>query len=242
MAEPAVIQITEPGGQPRRITVDRSVEVGSDCDGEVIADPSVSARHLKLVASPVALSLVDLGSSGGTFVNGQPAEGRIVLDAGDVVRFGGTDVAEHNGMVLGLWPIAAKQAEVAAANALGGDERLIAEVPATILKGVGLELSAVGRVEPLPGEEVVVIEDAGKRSYRRLVLADGQVMGAVILGHHPENLAAATTAVKRQLVLDDAARAAVQAGDWSALAAARQPADVAGAGLMTPVQAADRPG
>jgi hypothetical protein len=61
------------------------------------------------------------------------------------------------------------------------------------------------------------------------VLADGQVMGAVILGHHPENLAAATTAVKRQLVLDDAARAAVQAGDWSVLAAARQPADVAGA-------------
>jgi nitrite reductase (NADH) large subunit len=54
-------------------------------------------------------------------------------------------------------------------------------------------------------------------------------MGAVILGHHPENLAAATTAVKRQLVLDDPARAAVQAGDWSVLAAARQPADVAGA-------------
>src|SRR5580658_3052917 len=92
MAGPAVIQITEPGGQARRITVDRSVEVGSDCDGEVIADPSVSARHLKLVASPVALSLVDLGSSGGTFVNGQQAEGRIVLVAGDVVRSGGTEI------------------------------------------------------------------------------------------------------------------------------------------------------
>ena len=113
------------------------------------------------------------------------------------------------------------------ARALGGDERLIAEVPATILKGVGLELSAVGRVEPLPGEELVVIEDAGRRSYRRLVLAGGQVMGAVILGHHPENLAAATTAVKRQLVLDDSAHAAVQAGDWSVLAAARQPAGAA---------------
>src|SRR5580692_6677057 len=92
MAGPAVIRITEPGGQARRITVDKSIEVGSDCDGEVVADPSVSARHLKLAASPVALSLVDLGSGGGTFVNGQPAEGRTVLRAGDIVRFGGTQI------------------------------------------------------------------------------------------------------------------------------------------------------
>jgi nitrite reductase (NADH) large subunit len=171
---------------------------------------------------------IDLAVAGGLTVNrGIVVDDRMQTSEPGVFAAG--DVAEHNGMVLGLWPIAAKQAEVAAANALGGDERLIAEVPATILKGVGLELSAVGRVEPLPGEELVVIEDAGRRSYRRLVLADGQVMGAVILGHHPENLAAATTAVKRQLVLDDPARAAVQAGDWSVLAAARQPADVAGA-------------
>jgi len=61
--------------------------------------------------------------------------------------FAAGDVAEHNGMLLGLWPIAAKQAEVAAVNAIGGDERLIAEVPATILKGVGLDVAAVGRTE-----------------------------------------------------------------------------------------------
>lgn len=83
------------------------------------------------------------------------------------------------------------------------------------------------RAEPEPGDEVIVVEDAGQRSYRRLVLADGRVVGAVILGHHPDNLAAATSAVKQRLVLDEAARAFVQAGDWSALAAARQPADAA---------------
>jgi hypothetical protein len=52
-------------------------------------------------------------------------------------------------------------------------------------------------------------------------------MGAVILGHRPDNLAAATSAVKQQRVLDEEARAAVQAGDWSALAAGRQPAEAA---------------
>jgi NAD(P)H-nitrite reductase large subunit len=48
-----------------------------------------------------------------------------------------------------------------------------------------LELAVVGRAEPLPGEQVFVTEDASRPSYRRLVLADGQVVGAVVLGHHP---------------------------------------------------------
>ncbi|HTX26187.1 MAG TPA: hypothetical protein VME19_04110 [Streptosporangiaceae bacterium] len=62
---------------------------------------------------------------------------------------------------------------------------------------------------------------------RRLVLADGRVVGAVILGHHPENLVAAMSAVKQQRVLDPSARAAGQAGDWSALSGERRPADSA---------------
>ena len=64
--------------------------------------------------------------------------------------FAAGDVAEHGGLVLGLWPIAAKQGETAAVNALGGDQRLVAEIPATILKGVDLELSSIGQVEPGP--------------------------------------------------------------------------------------------
>jgi nitrite reductase (NADH) large subunit len=170
---------------------------------------------------------IELAAASGLAVNrGIIVDDRMQTSVAGVFAAG--DVAEHNGMVLGLWPIAAKQAEVAAVNALGGDETLIADVPATILKGVGLELSAVGRAEPEPGEEVIVVEDDLQRSYRRLVLADGRVMGAVILGHHPENLAAATAAVKQQRVLDEATRVAAQAGDWSALTAARQPAGAAG--------------
>jgi NAD(P)H-nitrite reductase large subunit len=166
----------------------------------------------------------DLAAASGLAVNrGILIDDRMQTSAPGVFAAG--DVAEHNGMVLGLWPIAAKQAEVAAVNALGGDERLVAELSATILKGVGLELSAVGRAEPKPGEEVVVVEDASRPSYRRLVLAEGQVMGAVVLGHHPEDLTAATAAVKQQLVLGDADRAAVQAGDWSVLTGRRQLAE-----------------
>ena len=73
--------------------------------------------------------------------------------------FAAGDVAEHSGLVLGLWPIAAKQGEVAAVNALGGDERLQSDVPACILKGAGIELSSIGQVEPGPDDELVVIDN-----------------------------------------------------------------------------------
>ncbi len=161
----------------------------------------------------------DLAAAAGIAVNrGVLVDDRMQTSVPGVFAAG--DVAEHNGMILGLWPIAAKQAEVAAINALGGDERMAAELPATMLKGVGLELSTVGQIEPGPGDDVIVVEDRGIPSYRRLVVAGGHVVGATVLGHHPQDLAAATTAVKQRLALNDTARAAARSGDWSALGSA----------------------
>ena len=139
--------------------------------------------------------------------------------------FAAGDVAEHHGQVLGLWPVAVKQAEIAAINALGGDERMTAGLPATIVKGLGLELAAVGQQEPGPEGEVIIAGDPGAPSCRRLVLAAHRIVGATVVGHHPLDLAAATAAVKQGLVLGPAARAAAQAGDWSALASQPAPAD-----------------
>ena len=87
-----IIEIREPGRPVRRVVVDRAIEVGRECDGEVLSDEGVSRRHLKLVPSPVALSVVDLGSRNGTLLNGVPITGRAVLEPGAVVRLGGTEI------------------------------------------------------------------------------------------------------------------------------------------------------
>jgi nitrite reductase (NADH) large subunit len=134
------------------------------------------------------------------------------------------DVAEHGGRVLGLWPIAAKQGEVAAMNALGGDERLVAEVPATILKGVDLDLFSVGRFEPEAGDEVVSDQDPSAPSYRKLVVSDGRAVGAIVIGHHPALVAALSTAVRQGALLGPDVLAAVRGGEWDALGAGRRPA------------------
>ena len=92
MAGAPIIEIREPGRPVRRVTLERAIEVGRECDGEVLADEGVSRRHLRLVPSPVALSVVDLGSRNGTLVNGVPITGRVVLEPGAVVRLGGTEI------------------------------------------------------------------------------------------------------------------------------------------------------
>lgn len=53
-----------------------------------IPDPSVSRRHFRLLVGDGTLTLQDLGSSNGTFVNDQPVHDRLPLGDGDLVRAG----------------------------------------------------------------------------------------------------------------------------------------------------------
>ncbi len=129
------------------------------------------------------------------------------------------DVAEHDGQVYGLWPIAAKQGETAAVNALGGSAELVSEVPATILKGVGIDLFSIGKVAAEPGDEIVVDEDTDPAapSYRRLLISEGRASGAIVLGNHPELVAAVTKAVKDHAQISPAQVAELRRGDWDVL-------------------------
>ncbi|MFD4369732.1 FAD-dependent oxidoreductase [Rhodococcus sp. NPDC058521] len=160
---------------------------------------------------------VELAREAGIAANrGVLVDDRMQSSVPDIFAAG--DVAEHDGRVLGLWPIAAKQGEAAAINALGGDVQLRSEIPATILKGVGLELFSIGRVHRMRGDEVITVDDPFVPSYRRLVISDGTVVGALILGHHPEEIAAVTAAVKCSIAVDEAMMHGLRAGGWGLLA------------------------
>lgn len=60
---------------------------GSDIN---IADPEVSRRHATIRSEGGAVAIEDLGSTNGTFVNGERITGTRVLAEGDEVRFGNT--------------------------------------------------------------------------------------------------------------------------------------------------------
>lgn len=126
------------------------------------------------------------------------------------------DVAEHQGLVLGLWPTAVEQAKVAATNATGGGERYESFVPATALKVTGVDLTSVGRLDAASDEEtVIVLEEPGESRYRKLVVAaDGTIAGAILLGYSRESpgiIEAVKSGRDVRPLLDD-----LRAGDWSA--------------------------
>jgi NAD(P)H-nitrite reductase large subunit len=127
------------------------------------------------------------------------------------------DVAEHAGRVLGLWPTAAEQARVAAVNALGGTAVVSPQMPAMILKDVGLDLFSIGRIDANPNDQVIVVDRPAVPSYRRLLLIQDRVIGAVILGQHPQDVASAQKAVRDGITLSATAQRALRSGDWGVL-------------------------
>lgn len=56
----------------------------------VVSDISVSRVHAQLACEEHGTVLTDLGSTAGTWVNGEPVTGSQVLHHGDVVQFGST--------------------------------------------------------------------------------------------------------------------------------------------------------
>ena len=90
-------------------------------------------------------------------------------------------------------------------------------MPAMILKGVGLDLFSIGSANATPHDQVIVVDRPAVPSYRLLVLSDDRVIGAVILGHHPEDLASAQKAVRNRITLGAAAQWTLRAGNGSVL-------------------------
>ena len=80
------------------------------------------------------------------------------LRTSDPRIFAAGDLAEWRGSILGLWPVAVEQAEVAAENAVGGSRPYAGTVPVTMLKVVGVELLSIGAID---GPRELVDADAG---------------------------------------------------------------------------------
>ena len=92
MDQRPLIEIRDWGRRPRRVALSGPIVVGRDCAGEVLLDSEVSREHLRVVPSPTALSVVDLGSSNGTTLNGVALTGRARISAGDVLRLGRSEI------------------------------------------------------------------------------------------------------------------------------------------------------
>jgi pSer/pThr/pTyr-binding forkhead associated (FHA) protein len=73
-----------------RIDVDLAVTIGRspECDLQ-LPDTYLSSRHARVANDDGDLTIEDLGSTNGTYVNQELLQGRVLLERGDIVQVGG---------------------------------------------------------------------------------------------------------------------------------------------------------
>jgi nitrite reductase (NADH) large subunit len=94
------------------------------------------------------------------------------------------DVAEYEGRVYGIIPAALEQAKIAATNMLDKEQMVYTgTIPSNTLDIVGIDLTSMGIVNPEGDkyEEIKEVNDT-QGVYRKLVLDQGKIVGAILLG------------------------------------------------------------
>jgi nitrite reductase (NADH) large subunit len=110
----------------------------------------------------------------------------IVVD--DHLRTGEADIfalgecAEHRGICYGLVEPAYEQARVLARHLAGGTVAYGGSVVATNLKVSGVSVFSAGDFTGAETSEAIVLNDAGRGTYKKLVISDGRLAGAVLVG------------------------------------------------------------
>ena len=117
---------------------------------------------------------------------GIPVNRGIVVD--DYLQTGAADIfalgecAEHRGTCYGLVEPAYEQARVLAQHLAGKAAVYNGSVVATNLKVSGVSVFSAGDFMGADGSETIVLNDARAGTYKKLVIADGRLTGAVLVG------------------------------------------------------------
>jgi nitrite reductase (NADH) large subunit len=117
---------------------------------------------------------------------GIPVNRGIVVD--DYLQTGAADIfalgecAEHRGTCYGLVEPAYEQARVLARHLAGKAAVYNGSVVATNLKVSGVSVFSAGDFMGADGSETIVLNDARAGTYKKLVIADGRLTGAVLVG------------------------------------------------------------
>lgn len=110
----------------------------------------------------------------------------IVVD--DVMQTGAADIfalgecAEHRGICYGLVEPAYEQARVLARHLAGRPAAYHGSVVATNLKVSGVSVFSAGDFMGADGSEAIVLNDIRHGTYKKLVISNGRLTGAVLVG------------------------------------------------------------
>jgi nitrite reductase (NADH) large subunit len=122
-----------------------------------------------------------LAKDAGIAVNrGIVVDDHLATVAPDIFALG--ECAEHRGICYGLVEPAYEQARVLARHLAGRAAAYVGSVVATNLKVSGVNVFSAGDFAGNDGSETIVLNDIRHATYKKLVIADGRLTGAVLVG------------------------------------------------------------
>jgi nitrite reductase (NADH) large subunit len=124
---------------------------------------------------------VALAKDAGISVNrGIVVDDHLQTGAADIFALG--ECAEHRGICYGLVEPAYEQARALAQHFAGGAVSYSGSVVATNLKVSGVAVFSAGDFIAADGAETIVLNDTRRGAYKKLVIANGRLTGAVLVG------------------------------------------------------------
>lgn len=90
------------------------------------------------------------------------------------------DIAEHRGVIYGLWSAAREQGQIAGMNASGGRVAYAGSLLSATLKVAGINVVSLGSIEP--DENTQTLVQSGLDSIRTFFIKDEKLVGAILVG------------------------------------------------------------
>jgi nitrite reductase (NADH) large subunit len=153
-------------------------------DGKVqgieLADGTLIAAEAVIFAAGIRPNAAIAQAAGIAVGRGIVVDDRLATSADGVYALG--ECAEHRGTCYGLVEPAYEQAKVLADNLAGRSASYPGSVLSTNLKVSGVSVFSAGDFVGGEGTQAIVLSDARQGTYKKLVIADGRLTGAILIG------------------------------------------------------------
>ncbi len=145
----------------------------------VVADGTEFEADLVVVSTGIRSNTYLARQSGLKVKSGITVNDRMFTSHPDILAAG--DIAEHNGVVYGIWPTGFAQGMVAGINAAGGNAEFPGLPPSNRLKVLDVDMFSIGLINPRDAG-YLFIDEKSEKSYRCLVCRDNRIVGSALLG------------------------------------------------------------
>ncbi len=190
------IVVHQEGKAPLYLLINRSLEIGRECDGLIVLDDRVSRRHLRIDEADGRLSATDLGSRNGTIIDGKTIEADkpITLTATTSIVLGSTTIRPYR---IPTEPDTDPEGRATVTAPLMGDKsgnradsKVDAEKPPTRTTSIETMAGDASRDAPrlmaraIAADETVTIMFSDIESSTRLALSMGDTRWMSVLSDH----------------------------------------------------------